>query len=113
MKSVLISALVAASVLAAAPAFANKDLATKSGCLACHATDKRVVGPSYQEIAKKYAGDAKAEARLIERVTKGTAATGGQVWKDVNGGAVPMPANAAVKPADIKTLVTWVLAGAK
>jgi cytochrome c len=113
MKSVLISALVAAGVLASAPAFANKDLATKSGCLACHAQDKRLVGPSYQEVAKKYAGDAKAEARLIERVTKGTAATGGNVWKEINGGAVPMPPNSAVKAEDIKTLVKWVLAGAK
>lgn len=113
MKKVLISALVAAGVLAAAPAFANKDLATKSGCLACHAVDKRVVGPSYQEIAKKYAGDAKAEARLIEKVIKGSAATGGQIWKEINGGAVPMPANTAVKPEDVKTLVKWVLAGAK
>ena len=53
------------------------------------------------------------EAKLIDRVIKGTAATGGQVWKEINGGAVPMPPNAAVKPDDIKTLVKWILAGAK
>lgn len=113
MKSVLISTLLAAGILLSAPAFANKDLATKSGCLACHAVDKPFVGPNYQAIAKKYAGDPKAEARLIERVKKGTAATGGQVWKEINGGAVPMPPNAAVKDEDIKTLVKWVLGGAK
>ncbi len=111
MKSVLISALVAAGVMASAPAFANKDLATKSGCLACHQIDKKLVGPAYQDIAKKY--KASDEARLIERVTKGTAATGGQVWKEINGGVVPMPPNTAVKPEDVKTLVKWILAGAK
>ena len=111
MKSLLISALVAAGVMASAPAFANKDLATKSGCLACHQIDKKLVGPAYQDIAKKY--KASDEARLIERVTKGTAATGGQVWKEINGGVVPMPPNAAVKPEDVKTLVKWILAGAK
>jgi len=111
MKSVLISSLLAAGILASAPAFANKDLATKSGCLACHAVDKKLVGPPYQDIAKKY--KAADEARLIERVKKGTAATGGQVWKEINGGAVPMPPNPALKDADLKTLVKWILAGAK
>jgi cytochrome c len=111
MKSVLISTLVAVGVLASAPAFANKDLATKSGCLACHAVDKKLVGPAYQDIAKKY--KASDEARLIERVKKGTAATGGQVWKEINGGVVPMPPNVNVKDEDVKTLVKWILGGAK
>jgi cytochrome c len=110
MKSILISALVAAGVMASAPAFANKDLATKSGCLACHAVDKKMVGPAYQDIAKKY--KATDEAKLVERVVKGTAATGGQVWKEINGGVVPMPP-ATAKPEDVKTLVKWILAGAK
>jgi cytochrome c len=110
MKSILISALVAAGVMASAPAFANKDLATKSGCLACHAVDKKMVGPAYQDIAKKY--KATDEAKLVERVVKGTAATGGQVWKEINGGVVPMPP-ATAKAEDVKTLVKWILAGAK
>jgi len=104
MKSVLLSALVAAGVLASAPAFANKDLATKSGCMACHATDKKLVGPSYQEVAKKYAGNAGAAKLLAEKVKKGGVGTWGQI---------PMPPNAAVKDADIDTMVKWVLAGAK
>jgi cytochrome c len=107
----LISTLLAAAVLASAPAFANKDMATKSGCLACHAIDKKLVGPAYQDIAKKY--KASDEMRLIERVKKGTAATGGQVWKELNGGAVPMPPNTLVKDEDIRILVKWILAGAK
>lgn len=102
MKSVLITALVAAGVLASAPAFANKDLATKSGCLACHAVDKKMVGPAYQDVAKKYkAGD---EAKLFEKVRKG----GKGVW-----GPIPMPPNTAVKDADLHTLIKWILGGAK
>jgi cytochrome c len=110
MKSVLISALVAAGVMASAPAFANKELANKSGCLACHAVDKKGVGPAYQDIAKKY--KAADEEKLVMRVVKGTAATGGQVWKEINGGVVPMPP-ATAKPDDVKILVKWILAGAK
>lgn len=104
MKSVVFSAVIAAGVLASAPAFANKDLATKSSCFACHAVDKKLVGPSFQDISKKYAGDKTAEARLFDKVKKG----GSGAW-----GAIPMPPNVAVKDEDIKTLVKWVLAGAK
>ena len=104
MKSIVISALVAAAVLASTPALANADLAKKSNCLACHAADKKVVGPSYQDVAKKYASDKTAEAKLIDKVKKG----GSGAW-----GTMPMPANAQVKDADIKTLVQWILAGAK
>lgn len=107
----LAATVLAATALVATPALANKDLATKSGCLACHQPDKKVVGPAYQEIAKKYAGDKGAEAKLIERVKKGTAATGGNKWP---GPPIPMPPNEGkVKDDDIKTLVKWVLAGAK
>ncbi len=104
MKSIVISALVATAVLASAPALASLELAKKSNCTACHAVDKKVVGPAYQEVAKKYAGDKTAEAKLIEKVKKG----GSGVW-----GPVPMAPNAAVKDEDIKTLVKWILAGAK
>ncbi len=104
MKSLVVSTLIAAGLIASAPAFANKDLATKSGCMACHAVDKKVVGPGYNEVAAKYKGDAGAEAKLIAKVKAG----GSGVW-----GAIPMPPNAAVKDEDIKTLVKWILAGAK
>lgn len=113
MKSVIVSALLACGLIASTPAFAGPglDLATKSGCMACHKVDGKLVGPGFQDIAKKY--KPADEAKLIDRVIKGTAATGGQVWKEINGGAVPMPPNASVKPADAKTLVAWILAGAK
>ncbi len=104
MKSVVISALMASAVLVSAPAMANLDLAKKSNCMACHQVDKKLVGPSYQEVAKKYAGDKTAEAKLAEKVKKG----GSGVW-----GPVPMAPNPQISDADLKTLVKWILAGAK
>jgi len=96
------SAILLATGLAvlAAPALANEELAKKNACTACHAIDKKLVGPAYKDVAKKYAGDATAEAKLVEKVKKG----GVGVW-----GQVPMPPNASVKDEDIKTLVKWVL----
>jgi len=92
-----IGTLVAAAAL---PAAAQEELAKKHNCLACHATDKKVVGPAYKEVAAKYRGDKTAEAKLVEKVKKG----GVGVW-----GQVPMPPNAAVPDADVKTLVKWIL----
>jgi len=76
-----------------------KDLARKYNCLACHAVDKTLVGPSFDDVAKKYKGDSGAEARLIATVKAG----GGGVW-----GQLPMPPN-NVPDADIKVLVRWIL----
>jgi len=97
-----VAALVAvASVTAlATPARASEVLAKKHNCLACHTLDKKSVGPAYKEIAKKYKGQAGIEAKLAEKVKKG----GQGVW-----GPVPMPPNAAVPDADVKTLVDWLL----
>ena len=100
MKSRSILALVGLT-LAAAPALANEELAKKHACTACHAIDKKVVGPGYKEVAAKYKGNAKAEAMLIDKVKKGGVGTWGQV---------PMPPNASVPDADVKTLVKWILA---
>lgn len=102
MKSVIISAAIAAGVLASGSAMADAgmDLAKAKNCLACHAVDHKVVGPAYKDVAKKYAGDKTAEAKLVEKVKKG----GSGVW-----GPTPMPPNAAVSDADLKTLVKWVL----
>ena len=91
---------IAAAAVVATPALANEELAKKSACTACHAIDKKLVGPAYKEVAAKYKGDKGAEAKLIEKVKKG----GTGVW-----GQVPMPPNASVKDEDIKTLVKWVL----
>ena len=85
---------------AALPARASEELAKKHACFACHATDKKLVGPSYKDVAAKYRTDKGAAAKLFEKVKKG----GTGVW-----GQVPMPPNAAVPDADIRALVKWVL----
>ena len=92
--------VLAAGALIAGPVLANADLATKKGCTACHAIDKKLVGPSYKDVAAKYAKDKDAAAKLAEKVMKG----GSGVW-----GPVPMPAN-SVTADEAKTLVAWVLA---
>lgn len=99
MKRVLF-ALVAA-VAVAAPAMADEALAKSKNCMSCHAVDKKVVGPSYKDVAKKYAGQKDAADKLAAKVIKG----GSGVW-----GPVPMPANAQVNDADAKKLVAWILA---
>jgi len=83
----------------ATPAFADEALAKKHNCTACHSIDKKVVGPAYKDVAAKYKGQDVA-AKLEEKVKKGGVGTWGQI---------PMPPNAAVPDADIKTLVAWVL----
>ena len=93
--------ILATAAVASTPALANEELAKKSACTACHAIDKKMVGPAYKDVANKYRGDAKAEAMLIDKVKKG----GSGVW-----GQVPMPPNASVKDEDVKTLVKWILA---
>ena len=93
-----------AAVLVAAPAFASKELAQKNACMACHAMDKKMVGPSFQDVAKKYAGQKDAEAMLAASIKKG----GSGKW-----GPIPMPAQSALSEADAATLSTWILASAK
>ena len=101
MKAVVGIAAAALMLVGSANAAADAALAQKSACMTCHSVDKKIVGPAYKDVAKKYKGDKTAEAKLIEKVKKG----GSGVW-----GTVPMPPNAAVKDEDIKTLVKWVLA---
>jgi cytochrome c len=79
---------------------AGEDLLKKSGCTACHAIDKKLVGPAYVEVAAKYKGDAGAAAKLTDKVRKG----GSGVW-----GQVPMPPNPQVSDADLKTMITYIL----
>lgn len=99
MNKILPLAAIAAA-LAATPALASLELAQKNACTACHAIDKKLVGPAYKDVANKYRGDDKAQARLEEKVKKGSVGTWGQV---------PMPPNTQVSDADVKTLVKWVL----
>lgn len=82
------------------PAFASPELADKSACLNCHQVAKKMVGPSFADIAAKYADRKDAVAYLSEKVIKGS--TG--AW-----GAIPMPANAQIKADDAKALSVWIM----
>lgn len=89
-----------ASLMLAAPAFADQALATAKNCMACHTVDKKLVGPAYKEVAKKYAGQKDAADKLAVKILKG----GSGVW-----GPVPMPANPQVSDAESKKLAAWVM----
>ena len=98
-RTFLAIACAAAGLAVCAPAMADLQLATSKNCMACHAVDKKVVGPSYKDVAAKYAGQKDAADKLEAKVLKG----GAGVW-----GPVPMPANAQVTPAEAKQLVAWI-----
>ncbi|MDT7929709.1 c-type cytochrome [Tepidimonas sp.] len=98
MKRALL--ILAATAAISGPALADEALAKAKNCMACHAVDKKLVGPAYKDVAKKYAGDAKAVDMLATKIQKG----GAGVW-----GAIPMPANPQVSDAEAKKLATWVL----
>jgi cytochrome c len=100
MKPVALVLAAAAAVAASFPAGANEALAKKYACLACHAVDRKLVGPSYKDVAAKYRSDGGAAARLADKVKKGSQGTWGQV---------PMPPNSSVPDADVKALVQWIL----
>ena len=100
MKRVLLTFAALAAVTAAAPAMADEALAKAKNCMACHAVDKKLVGPAYKDVAKKHAGDAGAVDLLA-----------GRIMKDSSGvfGPVPMPPNANVNADEAKKLATWVM----
>jgi cytochrome c len=101
MKSALVIACtLSLTALTSLPALADAELATKKNCMACHAVDKKQVGPSYKDVAAKYAGQKDAVEKLTQKVMKG----GAGVW-----GAIPMPANPQVSAAEAKQLVEWVM----
>ena len=97
MKRALFALIAAAACL---PAMADLALATSKNCIACHAIDKKVVGPAYKDVAAKYAGQKDAVDKLANKIMKG----GSGVW-----GPVPMPANTQVNAAEAKKLAAWVL----
>ena len=102
MKSISIALLATAGLLASGVTQAADEtaLATSKGCMACHNVDKKIIGPAYKEVAAKYKADKDAATKLAAKVKAG----GSGVW-----GPVPMPPNAQIADADIKTLVAWVL----
>jgi cytochrome c len=78
-------------------------IARSNACMGCHAVDRKLVGPSFQQVAQKYKGDAQASAKLAKKVKDG----GAGVW-----GSIPMPSHPAMNDGDVKAVVAWVLAGA-
>ena len=100
MKKNLLTLLALAVTSASAPAWADQALATSKNCMACHATDKKLVGPAFKDVAAKYANDKSAADKLATKIQKG----GAGVW-----GPVPMPANTQVNDAEAKKLAAWVL----
>ena len=102
MKHILVTiATLAAGIAASTPAMADLALATAKNCLACHAVDKKVLGPSYKDVAAKYADQKDAAEKLAVKVIKGSTS----VW-----GPIPMPANPQVSADEAKKLVAWILA---
>lgn len=100
MKTLILTAISAALVGLSGAASADQALAQKNACMSCHSVDKKVVGPAFKDVAKKYAGDKTAEAKLIAKVKTG----GKGVW-----GEIPMPPNPQVSDADAKKIIAWVL----
>ena len=96
MKALIVSI----ALIAPVAAMANQELAQKKNCMACHAVDKKLVGPAYKDVAAKYAKDKDASKKLAEKIIKG----GSGVW-----GPVPMPPNTQVSPAEAETLAKWVM----
>ena len=103
MMKKIAAVLAAATLIAAGSAVADEleDMMKKNGCNACHAEDKKIIGPSYKDVSAKYKGDATAVAKLSDKVKKG----GSGVW-----GPIPMPPNTAVKDPDVKKMVELILA---
>ncbi len=79
---------------------AGEQLFKKNDCTTCHAVDHKLVGPSFQDVAKKYAGQPNAEQTLVDAIKKGHVGTWGQV---------PMPPHPNISDADLKEIVDWIL----
>ena len=92
--------VLATSMAVAGPALADLALAQSKNCMACHAVDKKMVGPSYKDVAAKYAGQKDAADKLATKIQKG----GSGVW-----GPNPMPPNTQVTEPEAKKLAAWVL----
>jgi len=100
MKAFSTVSLALALAFASGAAVASADLAKAKNCMACHAEAKKLIGPSYKDVAAKYASDKDAVGKLTKKVREG----GVGVW-----GQIPMPANPQVSQADAETLVKWIL----
>ena len=99
MKAIYVALMAAAGVVMAGQAQADEALAKAKNCMSCHAIDKKLVGPSYKDVAAKYKGDGAAAGKLAAKIKAG----GKGVW-----GEIPMPPN-NVTDDEAKKLAAWVL----
>jgi len=100
MKRILAASAATLGLLLTGTVQADEKLAQANGCMTCHQIDKKVLGPSYKEVAAKYRGDKAAEANLFKKVKEG----GKGAWGDM-----VMPPNAHVKDDDIKAIIKWIM----
>jgi len=100
IKALMMSAASAALLMMSGMASADQALAQKNACMSCHGVDKKIVGPAFKDVAKKYAGDKTAHDKLVAKVKAG----GKGVW-----GEIPMPPNPQVKAEDAGKIIDWVL----
>lgn len=100
MIKLMMTAASAALLVMSGSVSADQALAQKNACMSCHGVDKKIVGPAFKEVAKKYAGDATAQEKLVAKVKTG----GKGVW-----GAIPMPPNPNLKKEDAEKIVAWLL----
>jgi cytochrome c len=103
LKLAIALALIGSNFIGAS-AMANVDLAKKNACLSCHHTEKKLVGPAFKDVAKKYTSIPDAASQLAASIKKG----GGGKW-----GPVPMPPPTSLSEADAKKLATWILEGSQ
>jgi cytochrome c len=104
MNRFLLSSSLVVLLSVSTAAFADPGLAKARNCLACHASDKKLIGPSFKDVSARYANDKDAPNRLARKIREG----GVGAW-----GQIPMPANQQVSPDEALTLSTWILSGAK
>jgi len=100
MKAIISIAVAASLATLAGGAHADAELAKKKNCMACHAVDKKLIGPAYKDVAAKYKADEAAVPTLVEHVRKGSVG----IW-----GQIPMPANPQVSEEEAQTLVKWIM----
>ncbi len=105
MKTVMMTAASAALLMLSGMASADQALAQKNACLSCHSVDKKIVGPAFKDVAKRYAGDKTALKKLVAKVKAG----GKGAWTKELGAEIPMPPNPQVSEADVNKIVAWVL----
>ena len=110
MKTRFLCLLGTLGILTSGAVLADESLAKAKGCLACHTVDKKLIGPTYKDVAQEYAGQKDAETRIANTILKGTPSPAGIGWQKKGKATLPfMPPNAAVKPDEAAKLAKWIL----